>query len=242
MRFLALIAAVLWLARPAPATEAGWPEKLPLNRYDAMREQSPFALATVVEPPKAPTESFAANWELTGLAKLRDGQGLERDFVTIRSRDKRVSFSLFGDEPSTDPDARGITIAAVDRSPATRKSKVTLKRGVETAVVEFGQEVAPPPLPPNPGGPNGGVPRGFQLPTPGAFGSNFPAPGAGNVRPGLPMPAQPSQSNPVRANGATLPNGISPFPPTSVINNNAPNNAAPNAALPPRTRYINTRP
>ncbi len=176
MRFLALIAAVLWLARPAPATEAGWPEKLPLNRYDAMREQSPFALATVVEPPKAPTESFAANWELTGLAKLRDGQGLERDFVTIRSRDKRVSFSLFGDEPSTDPDARGITIAAVDRSPATRKSKVTLKRGVETAVVEFGQEVAPPRCRPTPAAPMAGCRAAFNCPRPARSAATFPLP------------------------------------------------------------------
>src|SRR3954469_1393692 len=72
----------------------------PTTRYAGMMEQSPFALATVAEAPKEPTESFAANWGLSGLALLKDPAGVEKVFATIHSRDRRLSFTLVGDEPS----------------------------------------------------------------------------------------------------------------------------------------------
>lgn len=119
----------------------------PTSRYSAMLEQSPFALATVVEAPPEPTESFTANWDLIGLAKLRNEKGQDVDFVSIRSRDKRLSFSLYGDQIATAGEANGISIHSIDRQSDSRKSTVMLKRGAELGKVEFSQEAAAPPAP-----------------------------------------------------------------------------------------------
>lgn len=120
----------------------------PMARYGAMLNQSPFALATVVEAPPEPTESFTANWELTGIAKLRNDQGEEKDFITIRSRDRRLSFTLYGEQVATEDEAKGVSIHSVDRREGARKSTVTLKRGTELGKVEFSQESSTVPAAP----------------------------------------------------------------------------------------------
>lgn len=139
-------AAFLLLLVPFAASAAETRLTDPTSRYSAMLDQSPFALATVVETPPEPTEVFTANWELTGLAKLRNEKGEEKDFITVRSRDRRLSFSLFGDQVATEPEeAKGVGIQSIDRQDPMRKSTVMLKRGAEIGKVEFSQEVTAPP-------------------------------------------------------------------------------------------------
>src|SRR4051794_28473656 len=81
----------------------------PASRYGAMLEQSPFALATAVEAPKEATAPFTENWELTSLARLRNANGEEKDFITVRSRDRRLSFTLIGDQEATEEEAKGVS-------------------------------------------------------------------------------------------------------------------------------------
>jgi hypothetical protein len=231
MRFVLL--PLLLTAFSAGAAESPWPEKLPENRYDAMKEQSPFALATApAEPPKAPTESFTANWELTGAGTLPDG----REYVAVRSRDRRVAFSLAGGEVSTDPDAQGVSLASVNWSPGYRKTSATLKKGTEFAKVEYSAEAAPPQQPPgNPMNPGGIQRNAAAMPgvLPGAYGSaqsNVNQVGGVNRLPG-------GVRTNVNANGLVIPNGQGGLPASNVIQ--APNqNGAPQTR---KLRVINTR-
>jgi hypothetical protein len=151
-----------------------------------MMESSPFALATVPDkPPETPKDLFTANWKVTGMMKLpADEQGVSYDWVSIRSQDQRVAFTLSGGEASHDPEADGVTIDHIERNPVNpRKSKVFLKKGSEVAPVDFGEEplaAAPPPtqIPPA----SRGNPAGIRPP-----GVNIP----GMVRPGVqPQPMQ----------------------------------------------------
>jgi hypothetical protein len=131
---------------------------------------------------EAPKESFAANWTLTGLAKMNDDQGVERDFITVRSRDQRVAFSIFGDTvvKDKDPDVDGVSIESVDWKPQARKSTVTLKKGSEIAKIEFGQDSAPPPAP---------AQNRAQQP---GVGAGRPPIVPGGARPQLPQVARPA--------------------------------------------------
>ena len=211
------------------AEESALPEGPPAGRYAETLAQSPFALATKVEAPAAAQESFAANWVLTGLSRMPDDRGTMQDFVTVRSRDQRLAFSLFGSEESTDQDAQGVSIAKVDRSPESRKSSVTLKKGSETAKIEFGQEVAPAPAvaaAPQPGQGMQGRP-GFP-----PVGGNVPGrvnrPGLNVTRPQLPRPTAGPQSMGIQPNAA-VPGGL-------------PGTVNPATGEHRRVRVINSRP
>jgi hypothetical protein len=141
-----VLACLLLAALPLHAVEMTVPRPLEASRYESMMQESPFALATAPSAPAAPTESFAANWNLTGLASLPNSEGVFHDWVSIRSRDGRLSFSLYGDQQSQDPEAEGVSISAVEWNMADYlKSTVMLKKGTEFAKVEFGQEASAPP-------------------------------------------------------------------------------------------------
>ena len=116
-----------------------FPPAWPVSRYEKMMARSPFALATAVAPPAAP--GFAANLYVTGLAKLDS-----RDFVSISSRDLQTKFSLLSGETSAD----GITVISVQWSDDVGKSKVTVRKGSETAVIGFDEMAMKNP---GPGGP-----------------------------------------------------------------------------------------
>ena len=118
----------------------------PAERYEAMIAKSPFALATPPAPVAAPPDkSFADGWYVSGLAQL-DG----KDFVTIKSRDLAVQFSLFGPEPKD-----GVSLQKVEWSPAIGRSTVTIVKDGQTAKLEFNQAelssapsaAAPPAMP-----------------------------------------------------------------------------------------------
>ena len=114
------------------------PAALPADRYAAMREKSPFALATA-SVPIASTGSFAANWYLGAIGRLGD-----TDFVTIKSRDLSVQFTLFGHEPN--PEHR-VSISSVNWSDTVGESSVILQKGTETAKLEFNQSLLRAPAP-----------------------------------------------------------------------------------------------
>jgi hypothetical protein len=153
------------------------PQAHPKSRYEALRKDSPFALASATPAPVAPQASFAANWFVSGIARIGD-----QDFVTIKSRDLAKQFSLYGNHEAVD----GVELASVTWSDSVGKSTVILRKGTETAKLEFNeQEVhaqaqAPggkPPAgnpPPNAaGGPRPSVPPGIS---PGAIPPHAPAP------------------------------------------------------------------
>jgi hypothetical protein len=122
-----------------PAMEAA-PAPYPSSRYETLRTNSPFSLATP-EVAAVPQASFAANWFVSGIARIGDA-----DFVTIKSRDLSMQFSIFGDE--TDGKT-GVGIASVNWSEAVGKSSVILRKGTETATLEFNESevrAAPAPL------------------------------------------------------------------------------------------------
>src|ERR1700743_3413117 len=97
-----LFAFVLLWPLAVIGTESVLPEPVSIDRYEKGLNESPFALATKVEAPTAPKDSFAASLLLTGLSRYPGQDGVERDWVSVRSRDNRVAFSLFGDEASVE--------------------------------------------------------------------------------------------------------------------------------------------
>jgi hypothetical protein len=121
----------LLLAARAWSTENPIPTPLPTDRYDAIGEKSPFALATPVAAPAAPQASFAANWFVSGIARVG-----ETDFVTVKARDLSTQFSLFGHEPHA---GNGVSVASVNWSETIGKSTVILQKGSETAKLEFNE-------------------------------------------------------------------------------------------------------
>ena len=153
----------LWGAEPPVL-----PEAYPAERYEKLIENSPFAVGTPQEPPAAPdAPGFATNLYVMGVAQLRDTEGKERDFVTIKSRADQSTFSL---SSGAVPNPDGIELGAVEWSQRVGKSKVTIRKGTETAVLEFDQAaLQAAPL----SGGAGGAPQNLQ-PTPPRSGHPVP--------------------------------------------------------------------
>ena len=145
-----MTAAALLAACSAAATAANEvPTQQPLARYDKMIARSPFAPATAAAPVALATPGFATNLYVAGIAKIANG-----DLVTIRSRDQQQSFSLNQGESGPD----GISIVNVQWAEQVGRSKVTVRKGAESAVIEFDQAtlqkaIAPMTVPGNTGGP-----------------------------------------------------------------------------------------
>lgn len=199
---------------------AAIPSAFPPERYEALIARSPFALATPAAPPAAPADKgYAEGWYVSGLARL-DGA----DFVTIKSRDQSVQFSLFGNEPG----ANGVALERVAWSPEIGRSTVTIKKDGQVATLEFNQAeiqapaTAPAPPPPlqaggRPGGINNGmqrpaIPRPVQPIVPPGYGGNAATPNQPGVvtRPGSLI--GPGNANPAPGNRSRI----------RVINNNLP--------------------
>jgi len=155
--------------RAVALAEDAVPAPFAKSRYESLRTKSPFAVATAVAPP-APQASFAANWFVTSVARIGDA-----NFATIKSRDLVTQFSLFGDEA-----VDGVTLASVNWSDAIGKSTVVLRKGTETARLEFNEAQlrAPAPAiaaasPVPPGGQPPGANAAINIPHP--VGGNTPA-------------------------------------------------------------------
>jgi len=122
-----------------PALE-GVPAAHEKARYEALRAHSPFSLATAPASTPAPPASFAANWYVSGIGRIGDA-----DFVTIKSRDLSAAFSLFAGESKN---AGEVALVSVNWSDVVGKSTVILRKGTETAKLEFNEaelHAAPPP-------------------------------------------------------------------------------------------------
>ena len=116
-------------AQMLTAADIPKPMPWPKERYAGMTTRSPFAPATSPEPIAAPRNSFAANWFITGLGQLNG-----EVFVSIKARDLSTQFSLYGQEPRN-----GVTLAGVTWSNTVGKSTVILRKGAETARLEFNE-------------------------------------------------------------------------------------------------------
>ena len=88
-----LLMMMLALRGLAESAADGVPTTHEKARYEVLRAHSPFSLATEAPAVVAPQASFAANWYVSGVARIGDS-----DFVTIKSRDQSEQFSLFGRE------------------------------------------------------------------------------------------------------------------------------------------------
>jgi hypothetical protein len=164
--------AALLLGAWSLASAGGLPVATPLDRYQPMLDQSPFALATqaATPPPVTDNDGFAKDLVLIGVARLTAGE-----FVSISSRDQTQRFAL-----SSGESYNGITVASVAWSDAMGKTKVTLKKGSEYGVIGFDEALLAaatkgPAVPPGangqpvaPGGQAPNINRGNNLRPPNA--------------------------------------------------------------------------
>lgn len=163
------------------------PQSQPLTRYAKMLEDSPFRKPTEAAPPAPPPpepDNFGADLTVSGV--MRSG---EKNMVMLvqKSDSQRILVS------SGEENAQGLSLVSVEFSEEHLKTRVTLKKGKETAVVTFDQNaaraVAPAPrampVPPRP-----------QVPPPLGV---TPLP----VRPAIPPPVR-TTAAPVRPTGPAL--------------------------------------
>jgi hypothetical protein len=130
-RFLFLALACGFAVHSARAVEGkgSLPGALPVSRFENLIQRSPFAPAT---PPVAPvvTANFAASLYVSSIAAIGD-----KYLVTISSREKPNKIFLATGEEGSD----GLTLLSVQYSDESGKSKAVVKKGDETATLEFDQ-------------------------------------------------------------------------------------------------------
>ncbi|HSI10738.1 MAG TPA: hypothetical protein VK961_01780 [Chthoniobacter sp.] len=150
----------------AVATAGGMDSVVPVerdpSRYTALKQRCPFALNSATPAPVAQA-SFAANWYVSGLARIGDAE-----FVSIKARDLSAQFSLYGREP--DPKTH-VALVRVEWLEGIGKSVVVIQKDGETARLEFNEATVRGP----------GQPAAMNL----AAGANAPAAAASAT----PLPA-----------------------------------------------------
>ncbi len=162
------------------------------DRYESLLGKSPFAVASLPPEPVAPTENFATNWVVTGLAKNRTPEGTISYTAFIRSRDLSTRIVLMGDKPNAD----GVSIESVTEAPIAAKSVVMVKKGTDVAKVEFDQAaISAGPAPVN-AAPNANKPAAGTPAKPAATRTPIPRPG---------MSVQPRAATPPSGTAAPAP-------------------------------------
>src|ERR1700736_1006307 len=119
------------------------PTKLNFDRYKAMLDHSPFAVATAVVAPAA-TPNFAKDLYVANAARSPDG-----DMVTIASMtDKDFKKYL-----TTRTPVDGYGIASIEWSDKVGETKVTISKEGQFATLTFNQAIVSKPTPnrPQPG-------------------------------------------------------------------------------------------
>jgi hypothetical protein len=169
--------------------ESPIPYAWPASRYGVMRQRSPFALATPVAPAAETQASFAANWYVSGIGRFRD-----KDFVTIKARDLSTQFSLYGYDVNPE---NGVSMASIEWSAKIGKSTVVIKKGTETAKLEFNEaEIrGPAQVTTAMGTPAGGNKNGAQQAKAGS-GPLKPLPPYSASRTPIPHPSNPAAMAP----------------------------------------------
>src|SRR5207249_12007601 len=121
------------------------PPRFNFNRYSAMVDHSPFAIATAVALPSA-TADFAKDLYVANAARSPEG-----DMVTIASS----SDQNFKKYLSTRQPVDGYSIASIEWSDRVGATKVTISKDGKFATLTFNQALltqqAPPNAPPAPG-------------------------------------------------------------------------------------------
>lgn len=159
------------------------PSAFAKNRYESLRVKSPFAVATAAAPTVSQA-SFAANWYVSGVARVGD-----ENYVTIKSRDLATQFSLFAGQS-----VGGVALASVTWSDQVGKSTVILRKGTETARLEFNEAQL-----------RAAATTGVAKPTPGAKQTAANAAG-GNPNPtGVNVAAVNPDTTAAALNGAAAP-------------------------------------
>ena len=116
------------------------PVKLNFDRYKAMLDHSPFAVASAVAVPAA-TPDFAKDLYVANAAKSPDG-----DMVTIAS----TSDKDFKKYLTTKAPVDGYAIASIKWSRRVGRTKVTITKDGQFATLTFNQMVQAQPLPNRP--------------------------------------------------------------------------------------------
>ena len=148
MSILAIIASV-----PARGADEV-PTKFNFDRYQAILDHSPFAVASAVVAPAA-TPNFAKDLYIANAARSPDG-----DMVTLASSsDKEFKKYLTTKEP-----VDGYSIANIQWSDKVGETKVMISKDGQFASLTFNQQLITQPLPNRPVAP---APTLVQPPQPG---------------------------------------------------------------------------
>jgi len=135
------------------------PPRFNFNRYSAMMDHSPFAIATAVALPSA-TADFAKDLYVANAARSPEG-----DMVTIASS----SDQNFKKYLSTRQPVDGYSIASIEWSDRVGATKVTISKDGKFASITFNEALLSQPAPnapPVPAPPTAAVPAAPFVPSP----------------------------------------------------------------------------
>jgi hypothetical protein len=138
----------------AGQAEDAIPPRLNFDRYSAMLDRSPFAIATAVALPSA-TPDFARDLYVANAARSPDG-----DMVTVASS----SDQNFKKYVSTKEPVDGYSIASIEWSDRVGATKVTISKDGKFATITFNEVLLSQPSPnaaPAPALPTAAVPSPF---------------------------------------------------------------------------------
>src|SRR3981081_510903 len=135
MKYRTILMSILGLLFAAASVRADEiPQRFKFDRYTAMLDHSPFAVATAVAAPAA-TPNFAKDLYLSSAAKSPDG-----DMITvISSSDKNFRKYLTTREP-----VDGFSIANIEWSERVGETKATIRKDGQFATLSFNQALLTP--------------------------------------------------------------------------------------------------
>jgi hypothetical protein len=116
------------------------PKQFNFDRYSAMLNRSPFAVATAIAPPAA-TPNFAKDLYVANAAKSREG-----DTITLASTADRN----FKEYVTTKGPVDGYSIANIEWSDKVGATKVTISKDGQFATLTFNQALLSQGLPSTP--------------------------------------------------------------------------------------------
>lgn len=191
------------------AVESAIPERAPASKYDKLKNEAPFAVASEAPPPAVdPGPKWSDGLFLSGVYKI-DGPSGKIDVVNIINRnDPGTLITLEGSQLSND-----MQLVTLEYSDDGLKTKATIKKGNDFATIGRDQAAYVPSIPqqPPPGvaRPGKGIvlpntngmirppttPSVAQIPRPNIVPPPQNRPAAAAPIPGLPSPgaAQPGQ-------------------------------------------------
>lgn len=187
------------------------PKPFTFDRYQAMSDKSPFAVATAVAAP-AETPNFAKDLYIANVSHLP-----EADLVTVASSTDRA----FKKYLTTSNLVDGYGISTIEWSEKVGATKVTITKDNQTATLSFNEALLKAPAGQNPGAPPGAQPPPQKVAEAAAAGKDptgsqpaaAAAPPAAQNPPAkaMPVPVAP----PPAAAGVTRTRGVIPRNPNS---------------------------